>query len=243
MNKCKDRYFVAGLKLLMTTYYDRTRKQALSYKSEDIWQENEADIIIDLGLDFYIKIQQEIMPYASLENIEYMYTGSVFNRYLINHNGCMLHSSAVVVDNYAYLFSADSGMGKSTHTKLWVKHFGDRACIINDDKPVLRFTNSNWFVYGTPWSGKNNLNANIKVRLGAIVFLERAENNWIKPINTKEAIPLFFNQTVRKLNREDKMDLVLKYMEQILTGNPIFKMGCNISEDAVIMAYERIRRV
>ncbi len=118
-----------------------------------------------------------------------------------------LHSSAVVVDGYAYLFSADSGTGKSTHTGLWLEHFKEKAFIINDDKPVLRLENGQWFVYGTPWSGKTDLNINVKAKLGAIVFLERAKENHITPIEVKEAIPLFFNQTVRRLKREEKMDL------------------------------------
>lgn len=243
MNIVKDRYEIAGLKCLMTTYYDRTKQQALPYKAQNIWAEEEADVTIDLGQEFYDKIHTEAMPHTSYDNIEYIYTGSLFNRYLINHTGCMLHSSAVVVDGYAYLFSADSGTGKSTHTKLWIEYFGDKAFIINDDKPVLRLINNEWCVYGTPWSGKTDLNVNIKVKLGAIVFLERSEKNWIEPISIKEAIPLFFNQTVRKLYKEDKMDLVLKNMEQILMGNPIYKMGCNVSTDAVITAYEMIRRV
>ena len=54
---------------------------------------------------------------------------------------------------------------------------------------------------------------------------------------------MFFNKTVRMLKREEKMDLVLQYMEEILTSTPIYKMGCNISDDAVIKAYEKIRRV
>ena len=49
----------------------------------------------------------------------------------------MLHSSAVVADGKAYLFTADSGTGKSTHTQLWPRMFGDRAYILNDDKPAL----------------------------------------------------------------------------------------------------------
>ena len=43
-----------------------------------------------------------------------------------------------MVDDYAYVFSADSGTGKSTHTQLWLEHFGDRAYILNDDKPAIR---------------------------------------------------------------------------------------------------------
>ena len=79
--------------------------------------------------------------------------------------------------------------------------------------------------------------------MGAIVFLERSENNWIEPLDVKEAIPLFFRQTVRSLKTADKMDLALEKIGQVLTHNPIYKMGCNISDDAVITAYEKIRRV
>ena len=183
------------------------------------------------------------MPYSNYTTIEYMYTGSLFHRKLLEYNGCMLHSSAVVVDGYAYLFSANSGTGKSTHTELWLKHFKDKAFIINDDKPSLRLEDGQWYVYGTPWSGKHDINENVRVKLGAIVFLERSEKNWIEPLDVKEAIPLFFKQTVRKLHTTEKMDMVLERMEQILTENPIYKMGCNISDDAVTIAYNKIKRV
>ena len=39
------------------------------------------------------------------------------------------------------------------------------------------------------------------------------------------------------------MDKVLSTMEKVLNENPIYKMGCNISSEAVDMAYEKIRRV
>lgn len=239
----KERYEIAGLKILMTTYYQRTKRQALPYVSKEHWNEEQADGVIDLGLDFYEEVYNSKKLYADYDSIEYVYTGSLFNRFLIPCNGCMLHSSAVVVDGYAYLFSANSGTGKSTHTQLWMKHFGDKAFIINDDKPALRYIDNQWYVYGTPWSGKTAMNVNEKVKLGAIVFLERSEDNWIEEISVKEAIPKFFNQTIRKLKLEENMDLVLRNMELILTSNPIYKMGCNISDEAVITAYEKIRRV
>ena len=113
----------------------------------------------------------------------------------------MLHSSAVVVDGYAYLFSADSGVGKSTHTDLWLKLLGEKAFIVNDDKPAIRNIDGEWFVYGTPWCGKNNTNKNAKIKLGAIVFLERSEDNWIEQEEIKEAIPKFFKQTIRNCIR------------------------------------------
>jgi hypothetical protein len=239
----KEKYDIAGLKIIMTTYYKETMKRSIPYRSEEDWPDEMADGVIDFGQEFYEKVYKERMPYSNYTMIEYMYTGSLFHRFLLNHNGCMLHSSAVVVDGYAYLFSANSGTGKSTHTGLWLEHFKDKAFIINDDKPTLKYENGNWYVYGTPWCGKHNINVNTKVRLGAIVFLERSEKNQIEPLEVKEAIPLFFNQTIRMLKTEEKMDLALKVMENVLTQNPIYKMGCNISDEAVITAYEKIRRV
>lgn len=238
----KKKYKIADLKILMTTYHQRAKCQAKDYL-DDGWLEDEADGIIDLGQEFYEDVYENYMPYANYDSIEYIYTGSKFNRILLEFDGCMLHSSAVVVDGYAYLFSADSGTGKSTHTQLWLKHFGDRAYIINDDKPALRCIDGEWYVYGTPWSGKTDQNVNTRVKLGAIVFLERAENNWIDNISIKEALPKFFKQTIRKLGTEEKMDLALSAMERVLSQNPIYKMGCNISDDAVVTVYEKIRRV
>lgn len=243
LNVTKQRYNIADLKIVMTTYHQKTKLQAADYMDDSDWNEEEADGIINIQQDFYEDVLKNYMPYSNYDLIEYIYTGGLFSRILIDFDGCMLHSSAVVVDGYAYLFSADSGTGKSTHTQLWLKHFGDKAFIINDDKPVIRCIDGNWYVYGTPWSGKTDQNVNIRVKLGAIVFLERAEENWIDEISVKEALPKFFKQTVRRLHKEEKMDLVLGTMERVLSQTPIYKMGCNISDDAVVTAYERIRRV
>lgn len=237
----KQKYNIAGLKILMTTYHQKTKLQAHDYVDDCDWEEELADGIININQEFYENTNN--IPNLDYDAIEYIYTGGIFNRILINFNGCMLHSSAVVVDGYAYLFSADSGTGKSTHTQLWLKHFGDRAFIINDDKPVIRCIDDEWYVFGTPWSGKTNQNKNVRARLGAIVFLERSEENWIDDISLKEALPKFFKQTVRRLQKEDKMDMVLSTMEKVLSQTPIYKMGCNISDNAVVTAYEKIRRV
>lgn len=244
MNKRTVRYEIAGLKVLLTTYYERTYTQAQQYLAQSEWSVEEADITVEFEHSVYEQQQQSgSMQGAGLELIEYMLTGALFSRCLLMYNGCMLHSSAVVVDGYAYLFSADSGTGKSTHTRLWLEHFGEKAFIINDDKPVLRCENGEWYVYGTPWSGKTNLNVNAKAKLGAIVFLERSQNNWIDAMVIKEAIPKFFGQTIRKLNQLENMEKVLEIMGKALSESPIYKMGCNISDDAVVTAYERIRRV
>ena len=241
IDKFTAKYDIAELKILMTTYYDRVRNLAEEYLAKTDWVEPDHEL--DLGVEYYENQINDGLEDVTPENMEYVATGALFNRFLIVHDGLMLHSSAVVVDGYAYLFSADSGTGKSTHTNLWLEKFGDKAFIINDDKPAIRKIDGEWYVYGTPWCGKNNTNKNAKAKLGAIVFLERSEENWIENESIQDAIKKFFRQTTRKLNKEQNMDKVLSTMEKVLSEVPIYKMGCNISEEAAKMAYEKIRRV
>jgi len=62
----------------------------------------------------------------------------------------LFHGSVVAVDGVAYLFAASSGTGKSTHARLWRELFGDRAVMVNDDKPLIRISADGATAYGTP---------------------------------------------------------------------------------------------
>ena len=215
--------------------YDRLKKQSEAYKiSEDV----KPDMTIYLSYSFLEQKQKE-NPHLSIEDCEYIFTSSVFYTGLLEYGGFMLHSSAVIVDGRAYLFSAPSGTGKSTHTGLWQKVFGERAQILNDDKPAIRALSDGVFAYGTPWSGKTDMNINVKASLAGICFLERSEENWIKKIDTNTAIARLLNQTIRPFEMKG-MDLLLSHVDKVLTTVPVYKMGCNISEDAAIMAYKEM---
>ena len=83
------------------------------------------------------------------------------------------------MDGAAYLFTAPSGTGKSTHTRLWREVFGDRVWMINDDKPMLRISENLVTAYGTPWNGKHHISRNASAPLKAIVQLNRGKENII----------------------------------------------------------------
>lgn len=183
-------------------------------------------------------------PHLTEDDLEYIFTGAGFYEALLEFNGFMLHSSGVCVDGYAYLFSADPGTGKSTHTGLWQEYFGnERALIINDDKPAIRLVDDVLYAYGTPWSGKTDKNLNMRVPVGAIVFLERSEgHNWVKEITPKEAIPLILGQTIRPA-LPDKMIKLLDVLDTLLRRVKVYRLGCDMSMDAVKTSYEAIRRI
>ncbi|MGN1329558.1 MAG: hypothetical protein ACI4V4_07650 [Eubacterium sp.] len=227
-------YDIAGLRVEIKNENGRTAKQAVPYLSQNQNKDN-IDIVIDVDEKRVLEAMKE-HPELVQDDWEYMITGSDFYTELIRFDGILLHSSCVVVDDRAYAFSADSGTGKSTHTQLWLRHFGDRAYILNDDKPAIRLIDGKAYACGTPWSGKYDYSTPKNVELAGICFLERSEDNWIRKADTSRAVFNIFSQTVRKLNR-DKMNNLFDVLEQIFAKVPLFEMGCNISDDAVEMSY------
>jgi len=221
-------YKIAGLTVQMDTF-GRTQEQAKPY----LCGEAEPQIVVRSNW----QALQATQPHLSKDDCEYMYTGSVFYRSLLQHDGFLLHSSAVVVDGKAYLFSAPCGTGKSTHTKLWLKVFGDRAYILNDDKPALRLEDGAWYAYGTPWSGKHDLSTNVRVPVAGICFLQRGSENKIRPFGGAKAVFAFLEQTARPPEtalRTCLMDLLQKFMESV----PVWLLECNMEPQAAVVSYE-----
>ena len=83
--------------------------------------DGEADIVFEVTERYYIDRQAE-HPNLTIGEAEYLWSGAHFYEKLAKFNGVMLHASCVEYNGKAYLFSARSGTGKSTHTHLWLKY-------------------------------------------------------------------------------------------------------------------------
>lgn len=140
------------------------------------------------------------------------------------------------------MFSADSGVGKSTHTGLWRKVFGDRAQIINDDKPALRCLDGVWYAYGTPWCGKDGINQNRKIPLAGICFLKRGQENRIRQLSSAEAIAGMMQQTIRFFRSRENLLKMLSHMDKLLTAIPAFELECLPDEAAAKLSHETMCR-
>ena len=151
-----------------------------------------------------------------------------------------MHCSAIAYHNNGILFTAPSGTGKSTHSALWVKHFGKDVTVVNDDKPLLREQNGNIFVCGTPWDGKHHRSTNIMVPVKAVVVLSQGEENAIRPASRQEALYHLLNQTIRPDNPE-QMNTVLNIVEKMIKSIPVYHLTCNISDEAVMTVFDAIK--
>ena len=148
----------------------------------------------------------------------------------------LFHCSAVAVDGKAYLFTAPSGTGKSTHTRLWREVFGDRAVMINDDKPLLRVTSDSILIYGTPWDGKHRLSTNTVAPVAGICLLERGEENHVERIAKEEAFPRLLQQTYRPQSPVALMK-TMELLDAVASNVPLYKLRCNMEPEAARVAY------
>ena len=96
---------------------------------------------------------------------------------LPEYDAFVFHGAILSYEGEAYAFTARSGVGKTTHTRLWLSRFGDKVHYLNGDKPIIRFIDGVPYACGTPYMGKEGYGCNEIAPLRSIAFLERAQEN------------------------------------------------------------------
>lgn len=159
---------------------------------------------------------------------------------LIAKGVLLIHGSALGLDGQGYLFTAPSGVGKSTHARLWRERFGERCVMINDDKPLLRFTEAGILVCGSPWMGKHRLGGNCSAPLRAVTGLEQAPENAVRPLTVPEALGLVLEQSFRPEAPEAAraaMELKLALARRV----PFYRLACTPAPEAVEALWSVLR--
>ena len=224
-------YQIADLLVEMTPS-GRTAAQAEAYRTSAWGCPADMTIRVD-----GVAALKRFPEFETTDLAEYIATGDCFAVGLLSHGGMMLHASAVEYGGQAVCFSAPPGEGKSTHTEKWTRLFG--ASILNDDKPALRRINGLWRVYGTPWSGKEDLSANRSAPLAAVCFLFQGKENALEPLTPAEALPMLLSQTLFRLRRED-MECLLATADCLLRETKLFRLTCRNDDSAARFTRDKL---
>lgn len=232
---------LAGLVVRVQPLFQSTREYCRPYLSDkvpeffvNVTQEDLAQeqmLLEQEAIEEGLKIRKFKEPFLERSTIQRRVA-----EHLIDRNTLMLHGSTVAVDGGAYLFTAPCGTGKSTHTRLWRELFGDRAVMVNDDKPFLRITSSGVLAYGSPWSGKHGLANNVCVPLKGICSLYRGSENLIQHVDRNCLIDLLYYQAHMP---EDQVlaKKALSLVDQLAEFVPLWEMYCNKELEAAEVAY------
>ena len=152
----------------------------------------------------------------------------------------LIHSSVIVHQNRAVLFLGESGTGKSTHTRLWLKNIPD-AHLLNDDSPILVIEDGTPVVYGSPWSGKTHCYHQKHFPLAAVVRLSQAPYNKIRRLGIVEAFSQIQPSCPPALAQDDVFaDSIVSMLGDVISAVPVFHLECLPDADAAQTSYKAI---
>ena len=199
----------------------------------------------DIGFEREKSRREDIVAGRCIREIsaEYLESLAVYRRIaekMPTYDTILFHGSVVAVDGEGYLFTAKSGTGKSTHTQLWVDYFGERAIIINDDKPLIRIADGMVTAFGTPYNGKHRRGCPQSVPLKAICTLEQAAENHIEPAGKRDVYPLLVQQAYRP---SDPVMLArtLTLLDRMTEHVGLYRLRCNMDIEAAKVAYHGMK--
>lgn len=167
----------------------------------------------------YIKYSRSVLQVMSLESL------------LNQKNTFILHTSFIKWREKGILFSAPSGIGKSTQADLWNKY--ENAEIINGDRAAIRNINGKFRAYGLPYAGSSKIFKNKSAIISHIIVLRQGKKNILKKLSPRDAfIQIYSQTTIHNWDEEYKnraIDDIIK-----LVGNiPIYLYECLPDKSAV----------
>ena len=149
-----------------------------------------------------------------------------------------LHSSSIVYDGRAYLFSAPSGTGKTTHTNLWEEYCGVKP--LNGDVALLSVKEGAVYAHGLPWCGTSEKYSNQTVPLGHIVFLKRADFNEVTVMNAFEAILNICSRSFSPNWSKTLSEKTLNIAQEIERLSPCLLLKCLPEKGAMVVIKDYI---
>lgn len=228
------RLALAGLLLDVDCCHESTRRLCADYLTEE---SHDPDLRVTVTPEDLQWERQRLLrrndPWAkaSPQAIESLSLSRKIAEFLPSRDRLLFHGSCLAYEGQGILFTAKSGTGKSTHTRLWRQCFPDRVVMVNDDKPFLHITEGQVTVWGNPWQGKHHLGANMTVPLKAICILTRGTENRIRRISAREALPMLLQQTYRPRGSQ-MLGKTLTLLDTLSERVALYHLSCNMDPEA-----------
>ncbi|MCD7785835.1 MAG: hypothetical protein LUH18_09755 [Oscillospiraceae bacterium] len=235
---------IFNVELAGLTIEVKSRFEYLRWFCRDYLSDNETPDFSVYAEDSRIEELREYSPEMRDEFLERDAIYSVIASKLPYHDRVALHGACISYKDKAYLFTATSGTGKSTHIGLWKRYLGDDVGIVNGDKPIFHIKPDGTIrAYDTPWCGKEGWNRKHSADMAGICFVRRLEeegdSNTIRPVDPEEAISLMLRQMFHPYEPE-ATGLMLGLFNEIITRLPLYLLNCDISEEAVKTSFEAL---
>ena len=157
---------------------------------------------------------------------------------LPTYGGFFLHAAFFTYRNHGVAVIAPSGVGKSTHVRLWREAYPDEVRVINGDKPLVRRTaDGDYLGYGAPLAGKEGWCEHTAAPITHLIFLTRGTEDTVAPLPPAEAFPSLFSAVLAPQDQQE-LSLLLPHISNILQSARTYRAAVTPSP----MAVDAVRR-
>lgn len=228
-----DKDEINGLSIEVYPQSDNSTIIKLTHQDNNYFLHASADWS-SINTDLTFIKQDEIMIIKSFILVSYL-------THYATKKTIKFHASVIEKDGKAILFLGTSGTGKSTHTRLWLKHV-EGCSLLNDDEPIVRIEDDNTVrVYGAPWSGSTPCYRNESAQVVAFVRLFQHPTNEMTQCSNIHAFShlLEASATLRH-DKETKAriyDTIFSILEQI----PVYELKNRPEEEAVRLSEQLLQ--
>lgn len=227
---------LSGLKISIEYSYDYMSNFCKDYIS----QFDKPQILAKAEQNAILK-EKELVPGAPIEACESLCIYRAIAEQLPQFDRFVFHGAAIEYDSSAYLFTAPSGTGKTTHINLWHKYLGEKVDIINGDKPIISVDKTST-VYGTPWAGKEGYQRNASAPLKAICILKQGKENKITKLEVAEAVNHLMRQ-VYLPSDPSALSKTLELLGTVIENTPVYILECDISKQAFETSFNQMTKL
>lgn len=223
---------LAGLNVEAKTRYEFARRLTEEYRSDS--EET----------DFSVSVTDEDIKYED-EKSDIRYSPGYLESIALYrkiaeklpfYDALVFHGAVIAYKGKAYAFTARSGVGKTTHIRLWLERFGKDVHILNGDKPILRVIDGKIYASGTPWRGKEGYGIPEMLPLAAVAFIDRADVPSAKRITTAEALIKFASQ-IYVPNEPRAAALSLAVLNKIISSVELFDVRANMKLESAEVSF------
>lgn len=232
---------IAGYTAAVTALHDSTREFCKAFLCEDRPDFSVQITPADIGFEREKSRREDRLEGKAERNFPDWYLETIavqrkIAEHLLDFDTLLFHGSVVAVDGVGYLFTARSGTGKSTHTRLWREMLGDKAVMINDDKPFLHIGSDRVVAYGSPWNGKQGPGCSRCAPLRTICILQRGAENVIEAIPASEALPMLLQQSQRPGDK-GRYPRYMELLSRLAESVAFYRLSCNMEPSAALVSY------
>lgn len=156
---------------------------------------------------------------AETDPLEYPLDGLVLYYLTAIRGDIMIHASGVNSSGRGYIFSGVSGKGKTTIAKIW-DNAGAR--VINDDRLILRNTDTGWHMYNTPVYQGDVPRESV---IDSIFLISHGPSNTITPLRGASAVSMVLSNCIQHSWDKELVARLVGSLSFLCMAHPVFTLG------------------